>query len=135
MWRIRRGKQQGQRDSESGATAVEFALVLPILALILCGIFDIGNLFFNLDVVNNAARQGARLAAVSPSSGQTAQQIITSLQNSYSSQLIIPSFTIPAAGSNVTVTVKNNVTIITPIMRQFFTNPYTVEGTCTMYVE
>ncbi|MGA8141950.1 MAG: TadE/TadG family type IV pilus assembly protein [Desulfobaccales bacterium] len=92
MWRIRRGKRQGQRDSEGGAVAVEFALVLPILALILCGIFDIGNIYYNLDLVNNAARQGARLAAVSPSSGQTSQQIITSLQNSYGTQLIIPSF-------------------------------------------
>ncbi len=135
MWRIRRGKRQGQRDSEGGAVAVEFALVLPILALILCGIFDIGNIYYNLDLVNNAARQGARLAAVSPSSGQTSQQIITSLQNSYGTQLIIPAFTIPTAGNNVTVTVESNVTIITPIMRQFFTNPYTVEGTCTMYVE
>ncbi len=45
MWRIRRGKRQGQRDSEGGAVAVEFALVLPILALILCGIFDIGNIY------------------------------------------------------------------------------------------
>ena len=91
MWRIRRGKRQGQRDSEGGAVAVEFALVLPILALILCGIFDIGNIYYNLDLVNNAARQGARLAAVSPLC-KPHQQIITSLQNSYGTQLIIPAF-------------------------------------------
>ncbi len=56
MWRIRRGKQQGQRDSESGATAVEFAGASDP-GLDPLGIFDIGNLFFKLDVVNNAARQ------------------------------------------------------------------------------
>jgi len=139
MWRIRRGKQQGQRDSEGGAAAVEFALVLPALALILCGIFDIGNLYYNLDLVNNAARQGARLFSVdvctSPSP-YTLAQITTNLQASYGNQLTVSANpSAPASGGNVKVTVTDNVTIITPIIRQFFTNPYTVEATCTMYVE
>ena len=43
---------------------VEFALVIPFLLLVLCGIFDFGNLYFQMDLVNEAARQGTRLAAV-----------------------------------------------------------------------
>ncbi|MGB7912958.1 MAG: TadE/TadG family type IV pilus assembly protein [Desulfobaccales bacterium] len=139
MWRIRRGKRQGQRDSEGGAVAVEFALILPFLALILCGIFDIGNLYYNYDLVNNAARQGARLFAVDISTSTppyTLAQITTNLQNSYGNQLnVTANPNPPTSGGNVKVTVTDNVTIITPIIRQFFTNPCTVEATCTMYVE
>lgn len=39
---------------------VEFALVLPVLLLILCGILDFGWLFYNQFNVDNTARQAAR---------------------------------------------------------------------------
>ena len=39
---------------------VEFALVLPLLLLILCGILDFGWLFYNQFNVDNTARQAAR---------------------------------------------------------------------------
>ena len=136
MRRIRPGKRHLQQDSEGGAAAVEFALVIPVLLLVLCGIFDFGNIYLQMDIVNQAARQGARLAAVSTSSGETPQQITTALQSYYGSQLIVPPFTIPASGNNVTVKVQSNVTIMTPIISAFFpSNPYTVQGQCTMYVE
>jgi Flp pilus assembly protein TadG len=134
MRRNRSGKRHLQQDSESGAAAVEFALVIPLLLLILCGIFDLGNLYFQMDVVNEAARQGARLAAVNL---QTSSQITTALQGSYGNQLTVsenPSA--PIAGSNVTVTVTSNVTILTPLISAFFSkNPYPVSGQCVMYVE
>jgi Flp pilus assembly protein TadG len=122
-----------------GAVALEFALVLPILALILCGIFDVGNLYYNLDLVNNAARQGARLIAVNVSSanGESLAQVTTALQSSYGNQITVtetPSN--PTSGNNVTVTVTSKVPIITPIIRAFFPqNPYPVQASCTMYVE
>ena len=134
MRRIRPGKRHLQQDPEGGAVAVEFALAIPVLVLILCGIFDFGNLYFQMDLVNNAARQGARLAAVND---ETSQQITTALQSSYGNQLIVnESPSSPTSGSNVTVTVTSNVTIITPIISAFFpNNPYPVQGQCTMYVE
>ena len=134
MRRIRPGKRHLQQDSEGGAVAVEFALVIPLLLLILCGIFDFGNLYFQMDLVNNAARQGARLAAVNE---ETSSAINTAIQQSYGNNLttvVTPAS--PTSGSNVTVTVTSNVTIMTPIISAFFSkNPYSVIGTCTMYVE
>jgi Flp pilus assembly protein TadG len=47
-----------------GATLLEFALVVPVLMLILLGIMEFGWLTHNQLVVANAAREGARLAAV-----------------------------------------------------------------------
>jgi len=51
------------RDTR-GAELVEFALVLPILLLVIAGILDMGFLFNNYEIVTNAAREGARMAAI-----------------------------------------------------------------------
>jgi Flp pilus assembly protein TadG len=47
---------------------IEFALVSPVLLLLLFGIVDIGRAVFYFDTVNHAAREGAR-AAVRASNG------------------------------------------------------------------
>lgn len=60
MLRITRPRR---RDDE-GAAAVEFALVLPILLLIIFAIIDFGRMFNAQLVVNDAARETARAAAV-----------------------------------------------------------------------
>ena len=49
---------------ERGQALVEFALVLPILILLLVGIFDFGRAVYAFNTVNNAAREGVRLAIV-----------------------------------------------------------------------
>jgi Flp pilus assembly protein TadG len=50
--------------SERGAELIEFALVFPLLLLITCGILDFGLMFQRFEVLTNAAREGARLAAL-----------------------------------------------------------------------
>jgi Flp pilus assembly protein TadG len=50
--------------SERGAQLVEFALVLPVLLLIILGIAEFGLIFQRLEVVTNAAREGARIAVL-----------------------------------------------------------------------
>ncbi len=60
----RRSSRLGSCHKESGASLVEFALVAPLLFLLLFGMIDFGWLFAqNLDV-RHGAREGARLAAV-----------------------------------------------------------------------
>ena len=49
---------------ERGAELLEFALVLPLLLLVLAGILDMGLLFKDYQVVTNAAREGARMASL-----------------------------------------------------------------------
>lgn len=48
--------------SEAGAELVELALALPLLLLLLLGMADFGFMLQAYGVVNNAAREGARLA-------------------------------------------------------------------------
>lgn len=43
---------------------VEFALVLPILILIIMGVFDLGRAIYGYNVISNSAREGARYGIV-----------------------------------------------------------------------
>jgi len=47
-----------------GQALVEFALVLPLLVVILLGIFDLGRAVYAFNTVSNAAREATRVAIV-----------------------------------------------------------------------
>jgi hypothetical protein len=49
---------------QSGATAVEFAVVLPLLLVLIFGIIEFGLFLFNRQVINNAVREAARAGIV-----------------------------------------------------------------------
>ena len=49
---------------DRGAVAVEFALVIPVLLLILFGVMDFGRAMFVKNALTNAAAQAARVASV-----------------------------------------------------------------------
>lgn len=51
-------------ESERGAAAVEFALVFPLLVLILFGIVEFGSIYNAQLMLTSAAREGARTMAV-----------------------------------------------------------------------
>jgi hypothetical protein len=53
-----------QVTSERGAELIEFALILPLLLLIMLGIVDFGFMFQRYEVLTNAAREGARVAVL-----------------------------------------------------------------------
>lgn len=50
--------------SERGAELIEFALIFPLLLLVLLGIVDFGFLFQRYEVLTNATREGARMAVL-----------------------------------------------------------------------
>jgi len=50
-----------------GQALTEFALLLPVLLLILFGLFDLGRAVFAFNSISNAAREGARVAIVDQS--------------------------------------------------------------------
>jgi Flp pilus assembly protein TadG len=56
----------GLTKNEDGAAAVEMALVLPILLLLVFGIIEFGFIFNRYISVTHAAREGARQMAIRP---------------------------------------------------------------------
>lgn len=53
-----------QRHTEKGAVAVELALMLPILVAFFVVIVDLGLFLREHQIIENAAREGARLSAL-----------------------------------------------------------------------
>ena len=49
-------------DGEHGAIAVEFAIILPVLLLLVFGIVDFGHAYYLKHVLQNSCREGARYA-------------------------------------------------------------------------
>ena len=48
----------------SGQSLLEFAIILPILLLLVMGVFDLGGGIYYYSAIQNAAREGARYGAV-----------------------------------------------------------------------
>ena len=69
---------------ERGQTMVEFALVAPLLCLILFGILQFGALYNDYDTLTDATRVGARKAAVSRHEANPAGAAETAARNSAS---------------------------------------------------
>ena len=53
---------QAGRSGQRSQALIEFALVSPVLLLLLFGIIDMGRAIFYYDTLNHAAREGARAA-------------------------------------------------------------------------
>ncbi|MEW6659269.1 MAG: TadE/TadG family type IV pilus assembly protein [Thermodesulfobacteriota bacterium] len=66
-------KRPGKSRRETGSVVMEMALVLPVLLLMVAGTIDIGLLFWEKEVLTNAAREGARAAARAQISGRPEQ--------------------------------------------------------------
>lgn len=58
------GSHRRRAREERGQSAVEFALVLPVLALVVFACLKLGMAFFTYEQVASAANAGARAAAV-----------------------------------------------------------------------
>ena len=67
--------------SESGAAAVEFALLLPLLMMIVFGIIEFGLALYQQAILTNASREGARLGIVQSVPAITSGQINATIDN------------------------------------------------------
>jgi Flp pilus assembly protein TadG len=64
------------RDEHGGAL-VEFAIVMPLLLLLVGGLVDFGILYYNKQVLTNASREGARAGIVYELDGEGNKIVIT----------------------------------------------------------
>lgn len=125
---------------ESGVSLVEFALVMPVLALILMGIFDLGRAVYYSNAMSEGAREAAR-QAISCFGG--ASTIDCSSNDSATKTFVVNNAPgVPWTTSNVsispssrkfgdTVTVTTNVDYvpITPLIARIIGNGVTLHLT------
>jgi len=99
------------RINQKGAAAVEFAVVLPLLILLICGSIEFGLLVYNKQVVTNASREAVR-AGIAGETDLTS--IVTNycdsrligLKNSITADLLDITITPPDAQNDLTVRVS-----------------------------
>ena len=137
---IRRALQRN-----AGQNLVEFAIVAVLLLALVLGIVEFGRVWMTFQVVTNAAREGARLAALP--TGFTNAGAVTAKVNAYlgSAGLDAGLASISvngvdgATGTNATVAVSYNVELLFlgPIVGLLDSGPslpgsFTLTGTSTM---
>ena len=88
------------RRREEGASAVEFAILAPLLFMLLFGIIGFGLAFLQVQSIRTAVREGGRYAATGASVSGTQQRVIAAATG------YIPS----GQQSNVIVTPSSGVT-------------------------
>jgi Flp pilus assembly protein TadG len=83
---------------DQAAQLVEFALVLPMLLLLILGIAEFGFIFQQYEVVTNAAREGARMAVLP---GYTDADVDARVR------VYVTQGKVPTTGANPTVAITN----------------------------
>ena len=72
-----------QRRNDSGAAAVEFALVLPILCMLLFGIISFGFAMSDKIALVNAVREGARFGASTVNDANWGASVLARTEGTY----------------------------------------------------
>ena len=112
--------------NEKGQAMVEFALLLPILLILLMGIIDFGWLFYNQLALNNSCREGARFAVVNTGK-QDNVQLITDKVFSVTPPQLQEDLEVTVTWSNallplqgdVKVKVNTKIIVLTPVLGIF----------------
>ena len=143
-WRIDKDKR-----TDRGASAVEFALVVLPLLMVIAGIVNFGFVFAQQLSLSNGARQAARYAVVD---GPTCAQIRTEGQNA-GATIGMDTADVPvpvvsgctsdstkpcagtASGTNITVTMTRDTTWVVPIPPFNLVTPPTLVGRGIMRCE
>ncbi len=101
------------RRDETGSVAVEFALIVPILIVIISAIVAFGKAYNELEVLTGAAREGARTAAVRATPAEVQAAVVAAAEPYTLSQTpaISQQCNEDTAGSPVTVSWTQTITV------------------------
>ena len=116
-----------KRDSERGAAAVEFAILLPLLLMLVLGTIEFGRAYNAQITLTNAARDGVRVMAINndPAAAKTAAQNAAASVSTIPVSNITLSTTPCSPGNQVTLTINYTLSTITGIAGPF---PMTGKG-------
>lgn len=101
-------------NNQEGAAAVEFAIVLPLLMLLIFGVIEFGLLLYNQQVITNAVREGCRTGVVmreAPRTVSTEDQLIKDLTENFAQNLLITFGSDTFDAGDVTITRQDPVNL------------------------
>jgi len=122
-------------NSQKGQSLVEFAMVLPLLVLLLFGITDFGRIFHAYLTIDHAGREAARVASIGKDNTtvkSTAVNDATGIDLTVGQVGVTPATR--TSGTDVTVTITYPITFLTPVIGSIV-GPITLEDTTVMRVE
>lgn len=107
---------------EEGVAAVEMALVMPILLLLVLGIIDVGRLVSARVAVQEAAQEGALFAAFAPGSYSTLRDRVQTTADDLGIAANDVQVSCPEGndGDRIDVTVGYDFDLLTPLVEQLF---------------
>lgn len=109
-------------DSERGAAAVEFAILLPLLLLLVLGTIEFGRAYNAQLTLTNAAREGVRVMAIGndPTAARNAaKNAAASVSTTIPNSDIALSTEVCSTGAQVTLTINYQLSTITGIAGPF----------------
>lgn len=129
--------------NERGQALVEFALVISLLAFLLLGIFDFGYAVFTNNLLNNAAREGARAGSIISNSNtticnrirNTAPTLNFACDQDIGVRILISPQASRIYEQPITITVRYNYVPLTPIVGWFSPGGIRLSATSAMIVE
>lgn len=127
--------EHSQRRDQRGQTLVEFALGAILLFTLVFSIVEAGRLIYAFSVVHNAAREGARYAAVQPTDGAG---VVTAVERlAVGVPISGVEYSPPDPGDTwVAVRVSHEFDVIVPMIAAFFPeDSFTISSTARQYRE
>jgi Flp pilus assembly protein TadG len=126
----------GRLKAERGQDLVEFALIFPILFLVLMGIFDLGRATYYTSALYNAAREGARYGIIFPDDVPGIESAVEFMAVGITSEELVIAVAYPS-DDTVQVTVSWDMPIVTPLIGALFegANTVTLGSQATMTIE
>jgi Flp pilus assembly protein TadG len=101
-----------RRRREKGIIAMEMALAMPVLLLLIAGVIDLSMLYWEKHVITNAAREGARAASKAYDNGMSENADLSISQVRTKVQAYLRQFSIKNLdGSDVTLDGSNTCCI------------------------
>jgi Flp pilus assembly protein TadG len=124
--------------NEKGQSLVEFSIILPLLLLLLMGIFEFGLMLNSYLTIHNSAREGARLGIVAGSDSEISE-LITNISPTLDTENLIVNIT-PAEGSRksggtLTVEVLYDYQVTIPIISNILNNVVVLKAQTSMRIE
>lgn len=123
--------------NRKGQSLVETALILPVVILLLMGMFEFSRIFGSYLLITYTGRESARMAAVGKSDTQIIDNIHAKagLLDMANLQVTINPAGNRRTGQDVNVKIKYKVIIYAPIVQNILPNPFYVESNTYMRVE